>query len=429
MSAAEQFLMASILSSPQSVHLVRSRVPVEAFTDSGLRDVYRAACELADAGTAPTPSTIAAAKGYDAERLYALQMSVDDSRDVEQLSSLVADAHLARRVSSVFAGLTVEAGQCEPHRVRELVGDAVGRLVALSLESCAAGHLVSLQDATADAIRTVKDRFERRQRGEPPAGYTTGVQTLDARLGEGGVLPGRNLYIGAGPGTGKTALALHMVKAAAQQHPNVAHVYVTGETWAAELAMRHVAAGAGVPLQHLGASDGATMYDVGAQLAGWVQGGERVPNVLVCDKPRPSVGDVLAAVHAARTRYPVVGVVVVDHLHLMAHRGGENDERAIRATVEGLHTIAHRERVALVCLAQLNRMRRDYAGAPPMHTIRGAGAVEEYAHQVLMLGVEDGQDAAADPVLVNALVAKNRNGPVGDFALRFHKSRQRFEEA
>jgi len=427
--SAERFLVASILAAPSTIHLVRERISADAIRDPELRGVYASALELAESGTLPSATALASAKRYDLERLYALQMSVDDARDAEQLAELVADSYLARRVSSALAALAVDASTVEPHQARELVGQAISQLVELSMQAGVAGHMVSLADATADAVRTVRDRFERRSRGEPAPGYTTGLDGLNRRLGNGGLMPGRCLYVGAGPGTGKTALALHIIKAAAAQHPNTAHVYVTGETWAAELAQRHLASGASIPLHHLDASANATMFDVGAKLSAWIHGPNARPaNVLIRDKPRPTVGDILSSVHAARARFPTVGVVIVDHLHLMGHRDGENDERAIRATVEGLHAIAHRERVALVVLAQCNRSRKDSRGAPPMSAIRGSGAVEEFAHAVLMLGVEDDQTRDADPLAIEALLDKNRSGPVGNCLLMFHRAHQRFAE-
>jgi len=59
--------------------------------------------------------------------------------------------------------------------------------------------------------------------------------------------------------------------------------------------------------------------------------------------------------------------------------------------VTALRNLARNENVALVLLAQLIRMRVE-TKRPQMGHLRGAGAVEEAAHQVLLLYREFRED-------------------------------------
>gem|GEM_PF-3828325 len=425
--SAERFLVASILAAPATIHSVRGRVPVEAISTPSLRHVYAAAVELAEDGQVPSVAALVSVKGFDNGRLVEIAMAADDGRDATQLAELVAGAHLGRRLQAIAANAAIDLSTVEPQRAKGVASDLIAAIVGELTAGGDAGHMVTMREAVATAIGEIRDAFRRRDAGEPPRGYTTGLRNLDDMLGEGGPLPGQLLFIGAGPGTGKTAMALGMVRAAAAQRPTQAHVYLTGETWAAQLARRHIAAGSGVRMQQLRADRTATADEVSARMHSWMQRDRAVPdNILVVDKPKPGVGDVLAAIYAARARFDLVGMVVVDHLHLMRHRNDEHDEPAIRHTIESLHAIAHQERPALVIPAQLNRSRKDHAGVPPMTTIRGAGAVEEFAHQVLMMATDDSH---SDERTIIANIDKNRDGRMGPLRFRFTGSTQRFREA
>ena len=427
--SAERFLVASILAAPQSIHAVKGRVPVEAIRDQTLRAVYAAAVELAEDGQVPSAAALSSIKGFDIGRLVEIASAADDGRDAQQLAELVAGAHLGRRLQAIAANAAIALSDVEPHRAKQHASDLIAAIVAELTAGGDAGHMVTMREAVATAIGEIREAFRRRDAGEPPRGYTTGLSNLDDMLGEGGPLPGQMFFIGAGPGTGKTALALGMVRAAAAQRPSQAHIYITGETWAAQLARRHIAAGAGLEMAQLKADRSATADEVGSRIHAWMQTDRAVPsNVLIVDKPKPSVGDILAAIYAARSRFDIVGMVVVDHLHLMRHRHGDTDEPAIRHTIESLHAVAHQERPALVVPAQLNRSRKDHPGVPPMTTMRGAGAIEEFAHQVLMLARDPSDDPDAAEKIIIGNIDKNRDGRMGPVRFRFHGPTQRVRE-
>jgi len=425
---AEPMLISSILRDPDAVHQVRAICEPSHFADEWCRTVYAAACEIAERGNHPTLEVIATETGFGLEQLYAMQIRVESGAEARQFADLVAGAAGLRALVEWGYGLAQAATDAEPHRYHDVQGDALTQLLAMS-EKLGAGCLTSVREAIKQAVADAQAALSRRDRGELPLGYTTGIGALDRALGEGGVVPGQMCVIGAAPGTGKTALGLHIFGATVGQRPGMAHVYATCEMPANRLARRIVASGSGATMDDL-KGQGRSTYDVAAQMAGFVQGMAPM-NAEIMDRPGLSVADVLAAVRATRAKHQKpVGVVVVDHLHEMRHPRGETGEERIRHTVTALRNLARNENVALVLLAQLNRKRGE-TKRPQMGHLRGAGAIEEAAHQVLLLYREfreDEREQDGDERRLEAIVAKNRDGGGGGLvAIDFDGSRQRMK--
>jgi replicative DNA helicase len=71
----------------------------------------------------------------------------------------------------------------------------------------------------------------------------------------------------------------------------------------------------------------------------------------------------------------------------------------------------------VLLLSQLNRDADDRQ-RPKLRDLKASGDLEQDADQVILLHREPGP--AAEKTRINALVEKNRHGPVGEAALTFH---------
>ncbi len=90
-------------------------------------------------------------------------------------------------------------------------------------------------------------------------------------------------------------------------------------------------------------------------------------------------------------------------------------------------------KVPIIVLSQLNReLEKDKSRKPRLSDLRESGAIEQDADLVGLLykpgGVDDDSDEAeSEAEQINLLIAKQRNGPVGDVRLTFLKGYTRFE--
>jgi replicative DNA helicase len=86
--------------------------------------------------------------------------------------------------------------------------------------------------------------------------------------------------------------------------------------------------------------------------------------------------------------------------------------------------------VPVVLLCQLNReVEGRNGGRPRLSDLRDSGEIEQHADAVILLHVQPDQPTEADVWRVDAIVAKNRNGPPGETALDYIRPILRFDQS
>jgi replicative DNA helicase len=124
-----------------------------------------------------------------------------------------------------------------------------------------------------------------------------------------------------------------------------------------------------------------------------------------------------------------LSLVLVDYLQLMQAPQAERREQEVAQLSRGLKEFARILDVPVVALCQLNRdLEKRKDKRPHLSDLRESGALEQDAHQVLLLHRDSLYDASASEEAAVVIVAKNRNGMRGEVALRFVPERFRFED-
>lgn len=136
----------------------------------------------------------------------------------------------------------------------------------------------------------------------------------------------------------------------------------------------------------------------------------------------------------AKTAAPL-GLVIVDYIQIM--QGGsnrpENRQQEVSEISRGLKSLAKDLNVPVVALSQLSRRVEDSArgdGRPRLSDMRDSGALEQDADLVMMIyhpALAKPNDPPVDPHSAEIIIAKQRQGPVGDVPLRFSRAIARFE--
>jgi replicative DNA helicase len=142
-----------------------------------------------------------------------------------------------------------------------------------------------------------------------------------------------------------------------------------------------------------------------------------------------------------------VKLFVIDYLQLLhstARRSDQNRQQEIADISSGIKALAKELDAPVIVLSQLNReVERDRSRKPRLSDLRESGAIEQDADLVGLLYRADprsptkaaSSDEEEDPgtdtdaIPVNLLIAKQRNGPIGDIHLTFLRSITRFESA
>ncbi|MEM1505955.1 replicative DNA helicase [Domibacillus sp. 8LH] len=148
------------------------------------------------------------------------------------------------------------------------------------------------------------------------------------------------------------------------------------------------------------------------------------------DNPRQTVADIRAAVRKTKREYPgKKHIVVIDYLQLITPIGKfERHDLAIGYITRELKQMARQFDVPVMLLSQLSRaveQRQDKR--PMMSDLRDSGSIEQDADIVSFLYRDDYYNKESEAKnVVEVILAKQRNGPIGTVELSFVKEYSKF---
>ena len=264
-----------------------------------------------------------------------------------------------------------------------------------------------------------------------PSQRVSGLSTGFAKFDEmtGGLHGGELLILAARPSMGKTALALNVAQHVAT-HPQMRKpvAVFSLEMSSASLLTRLLCSAARVD-QH-------------KFRAGYLNADERrklqVALADLTDSPLfldDTAGVNLMDIHSKLRRMQAehgLSLVVIDYLQLMSSRGrSENRNQEVSAISRGLKLMAKDLDVPFLVLSQLSRAAETRIGdhKPQLSDLRDSGSIEQDADLVAFIFREEVYKRDREDLrgLADLIVAKQRNGPIGNVPLRFLGQFTRFE--
>ncbi len=126
-----------------------------------------------------------------------------------------------------------------------------------------------------------------------------------------------------------------------------------------------------------------------------------------------------------------LGLIVIDYLQLMQSNGNHNGNRVqeVSEISRGLKLIARELNVPVIALSQLSRtVEQRTPPIPMLSDLRESGSIEQDA-DIVMFIYRPGYYEPDNPEVANItklIIAKHRNGPVGEIGLYFDPERLRF---
>jgi replicative DNA helicase len=275
--------------------------------------------------------------------------------------------------------------------------------------------------AVAQAITRARESMDgRRRRGLP-----TGFHDFDREIG--GLFAGELVIIAARPRGGKSAFACQLMATTTLDAKSV--LFVSLEMSAADLAHRMLCGLSGVD-SNLVRTGRLSKSDMGEMLAAaQLLEGARF---FIDDRPTASVAEIRRTARSVKTKHGL-NLLIVDYLQ----RIEPPDPRAKRHEQIGkmtgaLKTLARELSVPVVVLAQLNReIEKTGDNRPRLSHLRESGDVEQDADSVIFLHRPELYNPGDADLRGKAelIVEKNRNGPMGEFALRWDGATTTFKPA
>jgi replicative DNA helicase len=127
-----------------------------------------------------------------------------------------------------------------------------------------------------------------------------------------------------------------------------------------------------------------------------------------------------------------LGLIVIDYLQLIEPDNSKDPrQEQVAKIARRLKMLAREQSVPVLCLSQLNRQAEDSKDhRPRLSHLRESGAIEQDADVVMFVHREEyyrkPEEAAEVAGQAQIIIAKQRNGPIGDVDLVWEKNYTRF---
>lgn len=307
---------------------------------------------------------------------------------------------------------------------REIINRAEEKILAIR-DRRSPGDAVPISDVLFEAFQMI----DRRMQGEA-TGVPTGFTDLDKLTG--GLHDSELIILAARPSMGKTALATNIAEHVSVD-AGLTTLFVSLEMSRLELIQRMLCSrgkinGHKFRSGFLSAEDREKLVRAAGELS---RG-----RLLIDDSPSRTVTEI-AAVARRLKRREGLRLVVIDYLQLIEPDNPKDPrQEQVAKITRRLKTLARELKIPILCLAQLNRQTEVVKdNRPRLSHLRESGAIEQDADVVMFVHREEyyhtREEAQARGLcgLAEVIVAKQRNGPVGDVKLTWREEFTRFENA
>lgn len=426
---AERAALGAILLDPGALLTVLEVLRGEEFYLESHRLVYQACQTLHQRGQSPDLLTVTNFMREEGtiERvggvsyLSSLVDALPDVANVRHYAGIVHDKAVKRRLiaaaQKILTTCTLDQGEA-----KEAV-ESAQRDVYRIAEDTLAGGLVHIRELTQREIEMLEAA---RDTHSTLTGLDTGFQRLNELTS--GLQPKDLVILAARPSMGKTSLGVNIcTHAALRKHRKVAIFSL--EMSADQLVRRMLASEARVDQKRI--ASGYLAKADWTKLAMAAQSLQEA-DIWIDDTPGMTVLELSAKARRLKQERGL-DLVMVDYMQLMSAGGRfSNRNEEVSAISRSLKGVAKELGVPLLVLSQLSRQpdRRGGDHRPQLSDLRESGSIEQDADVVMFIVRPSVYDQDVEQRrLAQLIIAKQRNGPIGEIDLVFQHEYTRFENA
>jgi len=426
---AEQSLLGGLMLDNQAWEKVADLIIADDLYRKDHRLIFAAITELAENGNPCDVVTISEflGKRNELEAAGGLEYLATLANETPGAANVKAYATILREYSTlralIHAGNEISgSAYTTDGRSASDVVDQAERLVFEIAEKGARGKVGfrSLKTILPDAV----DRIDLlHQSGGDITGIPSGFTEFDKLTA--GLQPGELIIVAGRPSMGKTTFALNIAENAAIG-ARVPTAVFSMEMPSQQLVFRLISSLGRVDQSHL--RTGKFPDEDWSRINTAVQLMSDAP-IFIDDSAGLSPTEIRARARRLK-REANLGLIVIDYLQLMqVHGNKENRATEISEISRSLKALAKELELPIIALSQLNRsVEQRTDKRPVMSDLRESGAIEQDADLIIFIYREEvyKQDTPRKGI-ADISIAKQRNGPIGDFPLTFVGRFTRFE--
>jgi len=430
---AEEAVLGALMQDASAFHQINTFITAESFYTEQNKTVYSAIASL-HARNQPIDFLTVTQKLKETGKLEmvgggyyvtSLTNKVSSSANIETHAGYVQQKFLQREMIRI-ATTAIDEAYNDTTDVFELY-DNVGS----DLLKVGSANIGKEATAIKDTILERLDAYQ-----QPVKLGLTGVDTGFASLNRltGGWQKQDLIILAARPGMGKTAFALNLARHASIKGDTPTAIFSL-EMSKAALVDRMISAETGIFFDKFKKRDFTQQdWDLVMEIDDLLES-----KIFIDDSSATPIQTLRSkAIRLKQTHN--IGMIIVDYLQLMK---GDRETKGLReqeisSISQGLKSIAKDLDIPVIALSQLSRAVESRPGAdgkrPMLSDLRESGSIEQDADQVIFLfrpeyyGITEDAEGRSLAGIAEAILAKNRQGPLDTAVLQFKGSQMKFKD-
>lgn len=363
--------------------------------------------------------------------LTELTSMVPSSANVKHYAEIVQKKFMMRELIEASEFIS-HLGFNEAGDLEEIIDHAEKKVFDITQHFSARQNFKDLKPLLHEAF----DRFEKLSSAEHELrGIPTGFKSLDDILG--GFQKSDLIILAARPSVGKTAFALDVARKTSSLYESKVGIFSL-EMSADQLVDRIVSAqskvDASVIRKGIRAQAGSWRDDIFKNISTALDELSRSP-IHIDDQSGNTILNMRSAARKLKIEKGL-DMLVVDYLQLMMPASGRVSDNMVTQVTEisrGLKQLARELNIPVIALSQLSRAIENRGGKPKLSDLRDSGSIEQDADLVMFIHADnddlrDENGKMKEVQRKQLIIAKHRNGPLGEVTLDYHSRYNTFIE-
>lgn len=350
------------------------------------------------------------------EYLMDLSRATPTSANLNYYSKVVKDKSMLRNVIEVGTNMSATAYEDDAHP-ETIIDKAEEALFGLSQDRSSRGF-IHIRDLLSPVIKKIED-LQKTKSGV--TGVETGFYDLDRMTA--GFQPSDLIILAARPSVGKSSLGINIACNASIRNGKTVGIFSL-EMSKEQLVERMISAEARVNAQDM--RKGQLSDDAWPKIGHIMSELYNAP-LYIDDSCDLTILELRAKARKLALEREL-SLIIIDYLQLLrTNQRAENRVQEIAQITRSLKALARELHVPIIVQSQLSRsieQRQDHR--PVLSDLRESGSIEQDADLVMFLSHPE-QQKERDQNIIDLILAKQRNGPVGMIKLKFFRQFTRFE--
>ncbi len=423
---AERAILGAVMLDRDAIAVALEDVQAEDFYRRENRLLFEIMCRMYESDQAIDAITLAEElereKQLDriggTDYLGLLLSTTTSAANVAYHARIVREKAILRRLISTANEIAADA--TEGVEETDVILDQAQTKIYSIAETRQTQAFAAVKDVVPETFKRIEEAFRNKS-------DVTGVRTHFADLDRmtAGLQKSDLLILAARPSMGKTTLALNIAYNVAVKEEVPVAIFSL-EMAKEQLVMRMLCSSGGFNNHDI--RKGQVKPEEWPKLTEACSRLSKAP-IFIDDSSGISVLEMKAKARRLKQQHGI-GLIVIDYMQLMtAASKSENRQQEISFISRNLKGMAKDLDVPVVALSQLSRAVESRGDHKPMLSdLRESGSIEQDADVVMFIFREEYYKPEDESVrnLATVIVGKQRNGPIGQFDLHFHKAFTRF---